>query len=92
MLNGLDITGANPLLSNFTPEVETNVFQQSILTQSYEDEYKVFQQIEGFVDSTFDSDSWVSNRYGACVGGAKSNSVKLILRLFLYHILHMMSL
>ncbi len=61
MLNNLGITGANPLLSNFTPGVETNVFQQSNLTQSYKDEYEDFQQIEGFVDSTFDSDSWVNN-------------------------------
>jgi hypothetical protein len=27
----------------------------------YEDENDDFQQIEGFVDSTFDSDSWVNN-------------------------------
>jgi hypothetical protein len=25
-----------------------------------EDEYEDFQQIEGFIDSTFDSDSWVN--------------------------------
>jgi hypothetical protein len=56
-LNNLGISAANPLLSNFTPGVETNVFQQSNLTQSYEDKYDDFQQIEGFVDSTFDSDS-----------------------------------
>jgi hypothetical protein len=31
------------------------------LTQSYKDEDDDFQQIEGFVDSTFDSDSWVDN-------------------------------
>jgi hypothetical protein len=37
------------------------VFQQSNLTQSYEDEYEDIQQIEDFVDSTFDSDSWVNN-------------------------------
>ncbi len=30
--------------------------------------------------------------YGARVGGSKSNAVNLILRLFLYHILHTMSL
>ncbi len=52
-LNNLGITAAYPLLSNFTPGVETNVFQQSNLTQSYEDEYEDFQQIERFVDSTF---------------------------------------
>jgi hypothetical protein len=46
-LNNLGISAANPLLSNFTPGVETNVFQQSNLTQSYEDEYDDFQQIEG---------------------------------------------
>ena len=61
MLNNLGITAANPLLSNFTPGFETNVFQQSNLTQSYEDECEDFQQIEDFVDSTFDSDSWVNN-------------------------------
>jgi hypothetical protein len=61
MLNNLGISAANPLLSNFTPGVETNVFQQSNMTQSYKDEYEDIQQIEDFVDSTFDSDSWVNN-------------------------------
>ncbi len=61
MLNNFCISAAKPLLSNFTPGVESNVFQQSKLTQSYEDEYDDFQQIEGFVDSTFDSDSFVNN-------------------------------
>ncbi len=61
MLNDMVISAAKPLLSNFTPGVETNVFQQSNLTQSYEDEYKDIQQIEDFVASTFDSDSWVNN-------------------------------
>jgi hypothetical protein len=46
---------------NITPGVETNVFQQSNLTQSYEDEYEDIQQIEDFVASTFDSDNWVNN-------------------------------
>ncbi len=31
------------------------------MTQSYEDEYEDIQQIEHFVPSTFDSDSWVNN-------------------------------
>jgi hypothetical protein len=48
-------------LSNFTPGVQTNVFQQSNFTQSYDGEYDDFQQIEGYIDSNFDSDSWVSN-------------------------------
>jgi hypothetical protein len=61
MLNNLGVSAANPLLSNFTYGVETNVFQQSNLTQSYEDGYNDFQQIDGYVDSTFDSDSWVNN-------------------------------
>ncbi len=61
MLNNLGISAANPLLSNFTPEVENNVFQQSSLTQLYEDEYEDIQQINDFVASTFDSDSWVNN-------------------------------
>jgi hypothetical protein len=60
-LNGLGISAANPLSSNFTPRDQTNAFQQSNLTQSYDDEYDVFQQIEGYVDSNFDSDSWVNN-------------------------------
>jgi hypothetical protein len=60
-LNNLGIFAANPMLSNFTPGVETDVFQQSNLTQLYKDEYEDFQQVEDFVDSTFDSDSWVNN-------------------------------
>ncbi len=48
-------------MSNFTPGVETNVCQQSNLTQLYEDEYEDIQQREDFVASTFDSDSWVNN-------------------------------
>ncbi len=39
----------------------TNVFQQSNLTQLYEDEYDNIQKIEDFVASIFDSDSWVNN-------------------------------
>jgi hypothetical protein len=61
MLNDIGISAANPLLSNFTPGVKTNVFQQSNLTQLYEDEYGDLQKIEDFVASTFDSDSWVNN-------------------------------
>jgi hypothetical protein len=60
-LNNLGISAANSLLSNFTPGVETNVFQQSNLTQSYKDEYEDIQQIDDFIASTFDSDSWVNN-------------------------------
>jgi hypothetical protein len=60
-LNDSVITAANPLLSNFIPGVETNVFRQSNLTQSYENEYEDIQQIDDFVDSIFDSDSWVNN-------------------------------
>jgi hypothetical protein len=55
-LNDLGISAANSLLSKFTPGVETNMFQQSNLTKWYKDEYDDFQQIEGLVDSTFDSD------------------------------------
>jgi hypothetical protein len=61
MLNDIGISAANPLLSNFTPGVETNVFQQSNLTQLYKDEYEDIQQIEDFAASTFDSDCWVNN-------------------------------
>ncbi len=53
-LNNLGISAANPQLSNFTPGVETNVFQQSNLTKLYEDEYEDIQQIEEFVASNFD--------------------------------------
>ncbi len=56
-LNNIGISAANPLLSNFTSGVETNVFQQSNLTKLYEDEYEDIQQIEDFVASNFDSDS-----------------------------------
>ncbi len=44
--NDIGTSAANSLLSNITPGVETNVFQQSNLTQSYKDEYKDIQQIE----------------------------------------------
>jgi hypothetical protein len=37
------------------------MFQQSNLTQLYKFEYEDIQQIEGFVASTFDSDSWIDN-------------------------------
>jgi hypothetical protein len=60
-LNDIGISADKPLLSNFTPGVETNVFQQSNLTKLYEDEYEDIQQIEDFVASTFDSDSWFNN-------------------------------
>jgi hypothetical protein len=53
-LYNLGISAANPLLSNFIFGVETNVFQQPNLTKSYEDEYEDIQQIDDFVDSTFD--------------------------------------
>jgi hypothetical protein len=36
-LNDLGFSAGNPLLSNFTPGVETNIFQQSNLTQLYKD-------------------------------------------------------
>jgi hypothetical protein len=39
-LKDLGISAANLLLSSFTPGVETNVFQQSNLTQLYKDEYE----------------------------------------------------
>jgi hypothetical protein len=60
-LNDIGISAANPLLSNFTLGVETNVFQQYKLTQSNKDKYKDIEQIDDFVASTFDSDSWVNN-------------------------------
>ncbi len=56
-LNDLGISAANPLLSKFTPGVETNVLQQSNLTQLYKDEYEGIQQIEDFVAYTLDLDS-----------------------------------
>ncbi len=60
-LHDISISAANPVLSIFTSGVDTNVFQQSNLTQLYKDDYEDIQQIEDFVDSTFDSDSWVNN-------------------------------
>jgi hypothetical protein len=60
-LNDIGISAANPLLSNFTPGVETNVLQQSNMTPLYEDEYEDIEQIEDFVASTFDSDRWANN-------------------------------
>jgi hypothetical protein len=57
MFYDLGISDANPLLSNFTPGVETNAFQQSNLTQLFKDEYDDVEQMEDFVASTFDSDS-----------------------------------
>jgi hypothetical protein len=45
-LNNLGLSAANSLLSNFPPGVETNVIQQSNLTQSYKDEYEDMPQIE----------------------------------------------
>jgi hypothetical protein len=60
-LNNLGISTANHLLSNFPPGGETNMFQQSNLTQSYKDEYEDTQQIDDLVASTFDSDSRVNN-------------------------------
>jgi hypothetical protein len=57
----MNISAANPLLCNVTSGVETNVFQQSNLTQLYEDKYEDIQQIEDLDASTFDSDSWVNS-------------------------------
>ncbi len=37
------------------------MFQQSNLTQLYEDEYEDSQQRDDFIASTFDSNSWVNN-------------------------------
>jgi hypothetical protein len=48
--NDIGSSAAIPLLSKFTPGVETNVLQQSNLNHSYKDEY---EQIEDFVASTF---------------------------------------
>ncbi len=63
-INDLGIFAANPLIL-YCPisllELKQKVFQQSNLTQSYEDEYEDIQQIDDFVASTFDSDSWVNN-------------------------------
>jgi hypothetical protein len=59
--NDIGSSAANPLLFNFTPGVETNVLKQSNLNQSYKDEYEDIEQIEDFVASTFDSDSWINN-------------------------------
>jgi hypothetical protein len=60
MLNDLGISAPNPLLSNFFHGDETNVFNQSNKTQSHEYEYDDYQQIDGYVDSNFYSDSRVN--------------------------------
>jgi hypothetical protein len=44
-------SAANPLLSNFTPGVETTVLQQSSLNQSDEDEYEDTEQKDDYVAS-----------------------------------------
>jgi hypothetical protein len=44
MLNDIGSTAANPGMSNFTREVLTNVFQQSNLNQSDEDELEETEQ------------------------------------------------
>jgi hypothetical protein len=61
MFNDIGISAANPLLSNFTPGVETTVLQQSNLNQSYKDEYEDVEQKDDYVASNFDSDGWVNN-------------------------------
>jgi hypothetical protein len=61
MLKDSGISAPNPLLSNFTPRVETNVFNQLNKTQSYDYEYDDYKQIDGYVDSNFYSDSRVNN-------------------------------
>jgi hypothetical protein len=61
MFNDMGSSAANPLLSKFTPGVETTVLQQSNLNQSFDDEYEDIEQIEDFAASTFDSDSCVNN-------------------------------
>jgi hypothetical protein len=59
--NDIGSSADNPLLSNFTPGVETTVLQKSKLNQSYEDEYDDTEQKDDYVPSIFDSDSWVNN-------------------------------
>jgi hypothetical protein len=49
MFNDIGSSAANPILSNFTPGVETNVLQQSNLNQSYKDEYEDIEQIDDFL-------------------------------------------
>jgi hypothetical protein len=59
--NDIGSTAANPLLSNFTPELLRTVFQQSNLNQSDEDEYEETEQKADYFASNFDSDSWGNN-------------------------------
>ncbi len=59
--NDIGSSAANPLLSNFTPGLETTVLQLSNLNLSYKDEYEDIEQKEDFVASSVDSDSWVNN-------------------------------
>ncbi len=61
MFNDIGSTAANPLLSNFTPEVLTTVFQQSNLNQSDKDDYEETEQKDDYFASNFDTDSWENN-------------------------------
>jgi hypothetical protein len=61
MYNDICSTAANPLLSIVTPEVLTNVFQQSYLNQSDKDDYIKTEQKDDYFASNFDSDSWENN-------------------------------
>jgi hypothetical protein len=61
MFNDICSTAANPLLSNFTPEVFTTVLQQSNLNQLDEDEFEETEQKDDYFASNFDSDSWENN-------------------------------
>jgi hypothetical protein len=60
MLNDFGTSAPNPLLSNFSPGDETNVFNQSNKTQLYDYEYDDYEQRDGYVDSNFYSDSSVN--------------------------------
>jgi hypothetical protein len=61
MFNDIGSTAANPLLSNFTPEVDTTVLQQSNFSQSDDDEYEETEHKDDYFASNFDSDSWENN-------------------------------
>jgi hypothetical protein len=60
-INDKCISAPNPLLSNFTPQVESKVFNQLNKTQSYEYEYDDYDQMDGDLDSNFYSQSLAKN-------------------------------
>ncbi len=60
MIIDLCISAPYPLLSNLTPQLESNVFNHLNKTQSYKYDYD-YKQIDGDVDSNLYPESLVNN-------------------------------